>query len=395
MASPLGMSKALERSGDLAAAESAAPVRSHVLSPTRAFREELARRGGDGAARCFQCATCSSVCDLATPQTMFPRRQILWAQWGLADRLLADPSVWLCHGCNDCTARCPRDARPGDALQAVRALLIEEVGAPRFVARLVGRARTTWPILLGLPVLFWAIFVRAVNGFTVPRTPLVYADVVPQWMIYAVFLPAGAFAVLASAVGARRAWAAWGAGAARSGTLLQGLGAVALEILGHGRFRSCTAARPRQLGHLLLLWGFLGALATTTLLGIGIDLLGTKTPLPQLHPVKLLGNASAVLLVVGVVWLCLNRLVGTAGAGASRAFDVFFLALVVLLVFSGVGAELGRFYLPAPLALAIYVLHLGMVLSLFLTFPFSKLAHALYRTLAMAHERLTADRRPS
>jgi hypothetical protein len=48
-----------------------------------------------------------------------------------------------------------------------------------------------------------------------------------------------------------------------------------------------------------------------------------------------------------------------------------------------------------PLALAVYVLHLGTVLSLFLTFPFSKFAHALYRTLAMAHQRLTAQRRPS
>lgn len=366
-----------------------------LISPARAFREELVRRGGAGAARCFQCATCSSVCDLATPETAFPRRQVLWAQWGLVDRLRADPSVWLCHQCNDCTARCPRDARPGDTLQAVRALLVEDLGAPAFMARLVGRARVTWPLLLGLPVLFWALFIQAVDGFAVPRTPLVYADVVPQWMIYAVFLPAGAFAVLAAAVGARRAWSAWNEGGKRKGSLLRGLGAVALEILGHQRFGTCTVARPRQAGHVLLFWGFLGALATTTLLGIGIDVFGVRTPLPQLNPVKLLGNLSAVLLCVGVVWLAVNRAGNAQAAGASRAFDVFLVALVVLLVFSGVGAELGRLFLPAPVALALYVLHLGMVLSLFLTFPFSKLAHALYRTLAMAHERLTADRRPS
>ena len=65
------------------------------------------------------------------------------------------------------------------------------------------------------------------------------------------------------------------------------------------------------------------------------------------------------------------------------------------MVFSGVGAELGRMFLPPAAALAIYVLHLGTVLSLFLTFPFSKFAHALYRTLAMAHARLAVERRPS
>ncbi len=364
-----------------------------AVSPARAFREEFVRRDGGNAARCFQCATCTSVCDLTTPEMLFPRRQMLWAQWGLVDRFTADPSIWLCHQCNDCTVRCPRDARPGDAIQTLRSLMIEEVGAPKLVARLVGRARTTWPLLLGVPVLFWALYIRAVNGFAPATTPLAYRDVVPQWMIYSVFLPAAAFALVAAAIGARRCWVAWGAGSSRNGSLLAGLAGVATDILAHRRFRTCGAARPRRIGHLLLLWGFVGALLTTTLLGIAIDAFGVKTPLPQLHPIKLLGNASAVLLVVGVVWLLVNRITNETASGRSRAFDNFFLALVVLLILSGVGAELGRYVLPVPVAIALYVLHLGMVLSLFLTFPFSKFAHALYRTLAMAHERLTVQRR--
>ncbi len=366
-----------------------------AISPVRAFRAELARRGGSETARCYQCATCSAVCDLATPETVFPRRQMLWAQWGLVDRLVADPSIWLCHQCNDCTARCPRDARPGDTMQAVRSLMVEEVGAPRFMARLVGRAAVTWPILLGLPVLFWALFIRAVNSFAVPRTPLVYGDLVPVWMIYSVFLPAAALAASAAAVGARRCWSAWGDGATRNGSLLRGLAAVSADILWHRRFGRCGTARPRRVGHLLLLWGFLGALATTTLLGVLMDVFGVKTPLPQLHPVKLLGNVSAVLLAVGAIWLVANRLRDQLAAGRSVAFDWFLLALLALVILSGIGAELARLALPAPLALAVYVLHLGTVLSLFLTFPFSKFAHALYRTLAMAHQRLTAQRRSS
>jgi quinone-modifying oxidoreductase subunit QmoC len=244
--------------------------------------------------------------------------------------------------------------------------------------------------------MLWALYIAAVNGFAVPRTPLVYGDVVPVWMIYSVFLPAAAFAVAAAVVGARRCWSAWGEGARRSGSLVAGLASVAGDILLHRRFGSCGTARSRQIGHLLLMWGFIGALVTTTLLGILMDAFGVKTPLPQLHPVKLLGNASAVLLGVGVVWLLVNRVRDEGAAGLSRAFDWFLLALVVLVAFSGIGAELARHYgAPAPLALAVYVLHLGTVLSLFLTFPFSKFAHALYRTLAMAHERLTAQRRSS
>jgi len=320
---------------------------------------------------------------------------MLWAQWRLLDRYTAHPSIWLCHQSNDCTARCPRDAKPGDAMQVIRSLMIEEVAVPKFLARFVGSAAKTWPLLLGLPVLLWVALIYSVNGFATAGTPLAFRDVVPQWMFYVTFVPASGFAVLFSALSARRVWRAWGEGAKRSGSLLSGLAAVGVDILAHRRFGTCGVAKPRQRGHLLLFFGFIGALVTTVLLGVGIDFMGVKTPLPLLHPIKLLGNLSAVLLVVGVLSLFANRFSSEAAAGATRAFDLFFLSLVALVIFSGVGAELGRLFLPAPVAIAIYVLHLGMILSLFLTFPFSKFAHALYRTLAMAHERLAAQRRPS
>lgn len=364
-----------------------------ALSPVPGFRDELRRLGGGDAARCFQCATCCSVCELSTAHAAFPRRLVLWAQWGLVDRLAADPAIWLCHQCNDCTARCPRDAAPGETLQALRAVVIEQLGSPRWAARLVGRARSTWPLLIGAPIAFWAAFVGVVNGFAVPRTPLAYGDVVPTWMIYAVFLPAAAFALWASAAGARRAWAAWGGAPGASG-LVSGLAAVALEILAHRRFERCGVARPRRPGHLLLVLGFLGALLTTGLLGIAMDVFGVRTPLATTHPIKLAGNASAALLVAGVGLLSANRLRREI-AGRTAAFDGFFLALVAAVVLSGLGAELARLHLAPPVALAVYVAHLGAVLSLFLTFPFSKFAHALYRTLAMAHERLASERRQS
>jgi quinone-modifying oxidoreductase subunit QmoC len=272
--------------------------------------------------------------------------------------------------------------------------VIEHLGAPGFMARLVAHARTTWPILLGAPILFWAAYVRAVNGLAAPRTPLVYGDLVPVWMIYSVFLPAAAFAIVAAVTGARRAWGAWGAAAERRGSLVTGLARIAGDVLAHRRFERCGAARPRKRGHLLLVLGFLGALLTTSLLGVAMDLVGVKTPLPQDHPIKLLGNVSAVLLVLGVLLLAANRAT-SEGAGRTRAFDGFFLALVAVVVLSGLGAELGRLYLPPAAAIAFYLVHLGSILSLFLTFPFSKFAHALYRTLAMAHERLVSERRPS
>ena len=82
---------------------------------------------------------------------------MVWAQWGLKDRLVSDPDVWLCHQCNDCSLRCPRGARPGDVLAAVRQKTIEHYAFPSVMGRLVNSARAI-PIML---VLIPAILIAA------------------------------------------------------------------------------------------------------------------------------------------------------------------------------------------------------------------------------------------
>lgn len=364
-----------------------------ALLPSAAFREELARRGGSAAARCFQCATCSTVCELAPVAAPFPRRQVLKAQWGLGDQLAADPAVWLCHQCNDCTVRCPRDAKPGDVLQAVRSLVIEKLAFPGLLGRVVARVRATWPVLLALPVLFWITVLGVTNHLAIPAGLApghwAYQSLVPHLLIYSVFFPVAAWVVLASWISGRRFWSLLGTGGRRSGSFLANLTPALTEIATHERFGKCVAAKPRRLGHLTLLWGFVGAAATSGLLIVGIYVQNLEMPLGLAHPYKILGNISAVLLVVGAVVLVVNRLGAGVKAGGSAAFDTYFLSVVVLVIATGVATELARLLDAPQAALAIYVVHLAVVLNLFLTFPYSKFAHTLYRTLAMVHARMT------
>jgi len=78
--------------------------------------------------------------------------------------------------------------------------------------------------------------------------------------------------------------------------------------------------------------------------------------------------------------------------GITTPFDRFFLWTVLTVIATGVLTEILRFIaVPPILACSVYVIHLAIVLTLFLTVPYSKFAHILYRTLAMAHERLTTD----
>jgi quinone-modifying oxidoreductase subunit QmoC len=361
-----------------------------VSSP--AFRQELLKRGGETAARCYQCATCSSVCELAPAEAPFPRRQMLWAQWGLADRLAADPAVWLCHQCNDCTTHCPRDARPGDVLQVVRGLVVESLAVPQVLGRLVANAHRTWPLLFGVPLLFWIALLGATGLLQPPADFHAYGQIVPHAMLYAVFFPLSGFVALAAFISGRRYWRMMGSAAPRSGSFLSGLWATGVDVATHTRFGSCGVARFRRLGHLLLFWGFVGAAVTSGLLIFAIYVQGYELPLPLLHPYKLLGNLSAVALVVGAGILAAARFSDTGRAGASNAFDWYFGTVVALVIVTGVLVELVRLLVPEvpAAAVALYVLHLGVVTTLFITFPYSKFAHMLYRTLAMVHEQSAA-----
>jgi quinone-modifying oxidoreductase subunit QmoC len=152
------------------------------------------------------------------------------------------------------------------------------------------------------------------------------------------------------------------------------------------------------------MWGFVGAAVTSGLL---IPYLYRDSffswlplpfshdyPLPLDHPVKWLGNISAVILVIGGFLLWRHRQGSTdRRVGATTAFDRFFLWTVLAVIATGVLTEALRFLAPPVVACSVYVAHLGIVLTLFLTFPYSKFAHLLYRTLAMVHQLMVEEGR--
>ena len=362
--------------------------------PSNSARQAVMEHGGETMVRCFQCGTCSAVCDLASEHFNFPRRQMHLAQMGMLEELASDPSIWLCHQCNDCSARCPQEARPGDVLQVIRAKMIESFSAPQFMGRMVANVGRTWPLLIGIPILFFVVLLGLTGNLRVPAAPFPHGEFayelfVPHRLIYAVFFPVAAFVMWALWSGGKRYWDGLEGADRRRGSWLGNLWPVLEEILLHRRFAKCGAAAPRRQGHLPLVLGFIGAAATSGLLIVAIYIMHATMPLSLLHPFKLLGNLSAILLVAGVLLLILFRRQAKADdGGASTAFDTYFLTLVALVILTGVVTEAGRFVLPLGLSCGLYVIHLGVVLSLFLTCPYSKFAHFIYRTLAMMHERM-------
>jgi len=383
-------------------------------------RREFLRLGGENAMHCYQCATCSSVCELAPADNPFPRRQILLAQWGLFDELMGDPGPWLCHQCNDCSVRCPRDVRPGDIMASLRAMTVEKLAFPNFLGSLVGNVQKSWPLLVFGPILFWVVLLGLTTGFGEVEThhglvagptmgQYFYDALVPHSLIYIVNFAAVGFVCLALFMSGTKFWKLMGDKQKRSGSFIGALIGVVIAIAFHTRFSSCERGVPkRRWGHFMVMWGFVGAAVAS---GFAVVFLYADTPpfswffalpffsdigypVPITHWNKWLANISAVLLVVGGIMLFANRLnKGDKLVGHTTAFDRFFLWLVLAVIATGVLTEVFRFVIPVPMAgLVVYVVHLGVVLSLFLTLPYSKFAHIFYRTLAMVHERMTGGK---
>jgi quinone-modifying oxidoreductase subunit QmoC len=319
---------------------------------------------------------------------------MLLAQWGMLDQLAVDPAIWLCYQCADCSKRCPRDAKPGDVLQGLRAAAIRAVAFPGAVGALVANAKTTWPLMVLAPWLFWVALMLGMGYYPVNAEHLLhtgthggYAAIVPHWLLYAVYFPIAAWVTLAIGIGGIRLWKGMGRGVERRGSFLSGLTAVLADVATHKSFGECEAEPSRRTGHLLLFWGFVGAAVTSGLLIVAIYIQKLDMPLPLWHPYKILGNLSALALVIGGAQLMINRYGSGRSLVSSTAFDNFFLILVAAVITTGVVTEGVRLAGMPTVAFVVYTLHLGVVMTLFLTFPYSKFAHMVYRVLALVHQR--------
>ena len=127
---------------------------SYLVKPDGEFLHSILDEGGEDLKKCFQCATCSVVCELSTGRKPFPRKEMIWAQWGLKDKLMADPDVWQCYQCNDCSTQCPRGARPGDVLAALRKQSVQHYAVPQFLSSWVNNTKR-FPLISWCPLCCW------------------------------------------------------------------------------------------------------------------------------------------------------------------------------------------------------------------------------------------------
>jgi citrate/tricarballylate utilization protein len=96
----------------------------------------------------------------------------------------------------------------------------------------------------------------------------------------------------------------------------------------------------------------------------------------------LLGTAGGVGLLIGPLglWLIRARRDPALGDPRQTGMDEGFLALLFLTSLTGMALLLLR---DAPYMGALLIIHLGVVMALFLTLPYGKFVHGLYRASAL------------
>ncbi|WP_290921188.1 quinone-interacting membrane-bound oxidoreductase complex subunit QmoC [Halodesulfovibrio sp.] len=374
------------------------------IEPDLQFVKELQAVGGDSLKKCYQCATCSVACPISPASNPYPRKEMVWASWGLKDKLLNNPDIWLCHNCGTCSDMCPRGAKPGDLLAALRNMVYQRINPMPFIGKWLSSPKYLIN-LIAIPAIIWAVvwFIRAGQiGSFFPEGEIVYGKLFPGdftidpiFMItffgmvgiffkgaknlLATFKPEGEVLVLGKQKSMFRCF----------------IDVLIEEVATHKKFKDCGDDKSdRKTGHLLVFYAFLALMVVTGLIAAShwggklipmIDLL--HTPLNLLNPVKILANLGAIALIVGLAILTNTRRGKDPEKTKSNYYDWYLLNVIWAVALTGVLSELFRLAAIPQIAYSVYYVHLVTVWMLFAYLPWSKLGHIVYRTIALTYVR--------
>ena len=376
---------------------------TYMVEPDLEFIKEVGLLGAEDLKKCYQCATCSVACPISPDHKPFPRKEMIAASWGMKDQVLKSADIWLCHNCGDCTTRCPREAKPGDVLAALRTYAIQEYAVPKKMGKLVNDPKKL-PLLLAVPVVLFLVVGILLKmfgihwlNFSPSGEEIVHAKFFSTWLVDLIFIPTFLFAIGVFALGLTRFVGDIHEEALKSGKtenkkidpkgFIEAFIRVIPEILKHKKFSQCGENADRATSHMMVLYGFIGLFIVTNIFFITLYVFGIHGPYSQLNPVKWLANIAGVALVIGAILMIKDRL--TATEQISTYKDWFLVTLALLLGVTGMLTEMTRLGGAAGLSYTIYFIHLVFVWALFAYVPYSKLAHLVYRTVAMAYAEYT------
>jgi citrate/tricarballylate utilization protein len=341
---------------------------------------------------CNGCRYCEGFCAVFPAMT---RR----LEFGKADiHYMAN----LCHNCGACLHAC-QYAPPHEfainvpkAMATVRGQTYADYAWPPVMGQLYQRNGLTLSLALAASLTLFMLLALQSNGTL--WGPLVqngqqgFYAIFPHNLMVSLFAPVFLWAVLALSMGVRKFWrdvtpATSGAPLSTPAAAEATHDALKLKYLGGGHGDGCnneddafSLARKRT--HHLTFYGFMLCFAATSVATIYHYALGWPAPYDFTSLPKILGTVGGISLALGTLGLWRLNLARDPNQGdvQQRPMDRGFIALLFLISVTGLALMLSRNSVAMPSLLA---LHLGLVMALFLTLPYGKFAHGIFRMASL------------
>jgi citrate/tricarballylate utilization protein len=306
----------------------------------------------------------------------------------------------LCHSCGACYTDCqfspPHEYNVNvpQNLAIARAESYAAYAWPRAFSGLFARNGLAISIIAALSV---AAFIFGFAAFTDPQVlygihtgPGAFYQLMPHNAMAALFGAAFLYAIVALVMGVVSFWRDIGepvGGKVDAGSLFQAMrDAGELRYLdggGVGCFNEDDHPTDRRkIFHHLTFYGFALCFAATATGTLYHYLLAREAPYPWWDLPVVLGTLGGIGLLIGPIGLLTEKfkrdpvLVDQARMG----MDVAFIAMLFLTALSGIALLLLRDSAAMGPLLA---LHLGVVFALFITMPYGKFVHGIYRYVAL------------
>src|SRR5271163_1799284 len=339
---------------------------------------------------CNSCRYCEGLC------AVFPAMELRRAFPDGDLNYLAN----LCHGCGACYDDCqfspPHefDVNVPKTLAQVRADSYKAYAWPAALSGLFDRNGLVIAIIAAVSAAAFLIGFVALDDpvavFGTNAGPGAFYALMPHNAMALIFSAAFLYAIVALAMGARNFWrdiAEPFATLSEPRPLRQAIrDACELRYLDGGG-DGCmndedSRADHRRLFHHFTFYGFLLCFAATCVAPLYHFLLAREAPYPWCDLPVVLGTIGGIGLVIGPAGLLVARwrrdpeLADEARLG----MDVAFIAMLFLTSVTGLALLMLRDTAAMGILLA---LHLGVVFALFITMPYGKFVHGIYRFLAL------------
>jgi len=314
----------------------------------------------------------------------------------------------LCHDCRACFYACMY-APPHEfgvnipkALAEVRERTYAQYAYPRVLSDLA--RRNAWLVIVGtlLSALFF-VGVTAFNGslsrlFTAQQGPGAFYEVIPYM---AMMLPAMALSVYVVAVLLGGAFTFLRDSGASARELISPgpvwkavVDSLVLRYLRGGDADGCTypserASYSRYVLHMLVFYGFISAFVSTVIAFVLQHSFDLLPPYPLLSAPVVLGSIGGVAMIVGCSGLLWLKWRSDRAPADETTLTLDWLFLVTLALVNITGMLLLALRETGAMGVLLIV-HIATVLALYVSTPYGKFAHFVYRVAALVQNRLEA-----